>query len=147
MLNPDYKLRPTARQLLNHPIVSKYEKSRRLQLKLNQLGKYLGVFDIHRVFVYLWSRLSVYINALVLPVRKRVCGLLPDSSKKESHTEDHNSSPINYNRAYVSTYLDQYSDDDSNELRHLSSSSIDNSFNIDDDIFPHENFRFVDFSE
>lgn len=145
MLNPDYKLRPTARQLLNHPIVSKYEKSRRLQL---QLRKYFGVFDIHRALVYLWSRLSVYINVLMLPVRNRVCGLLPDSSKKESNTENLNSSPINYNRAYVSTYLDQYSDDDSNELRHLSSSSsIDNSFNIDDDIFPHENFRFVDFSE
>src|SRR5699024_3620322 len=88
----------------------------------------------------LWSRVAVYFNVLALPLRNRFSAFFPALTNHDN-SANLNSSPINYNRTYVSNYLDQYSDDDTNDVRLLSCSSFDSSLSNEEEF--QENLRFV----
>lgn len=148
MLNPNYKLRPTAYELLNHPIVMQHEKRRRAQLEqqksfLNQMPncsfnlKHDDLYR-HNFWYRFWFNISTVINIILLPLRNVFTKYL---TLKNHDTNSIQNSPVNLDRSnYISSYLDQYSDDDTNDYRIHSNLSFDSSISSDEE-FLNENLR------
>lgn len=136
MINPNYQSRPSAKELLAHPIVVKFEKKRRRELQVRAV-----FYHIKTSLVNFWSKIWNYLNISALPIRNYFLNIFPKLKKSDTCTNV-NSSPVNYNRTYVSNFLDQYSDDETNDIRLMSTSSFDSSISKEDEMFK-DNFRFV----
>ncbi|UXI18436.1 breast cancer type 1 susceptibility protein [Sarcoptes scabiei] len=161
MLNPDYKNRPTAKELLNHSIIKKYERRRRCEIGKKKLSRFINdsVLSINRLATesnsfskIVWMVLKNLIKIVNTPLKFVWSYMWPSTNhddflqnyfKSNSNNQipcngldgyenskhlrsSSSSSPIsNYNRTYLSNYLDQYSDDEDNDQRMLSNYSFD----------------------
>lgn len=113
MIHPEYQQRPSAQELLNHPIVVRW-----------------------------WAKVSQYLNRVFTKTKTAISTSnqhghqLKNTSRERSRSPPKwsRSSP-NFNRSYVSNYLDLYSDDDDSYTSEVMSSptrAADHTFRFDD---------------
>ena len=127
MIHPNHEMRPTAQELLEHPFIAKFEAIRSKEVRLKKLQA--KIEHLKSYCTSIWFRFIGYLNWAVSPVLHQLSIYFP-TKRVEGNTPraSLNSSPINYNRTYVSNYLDKYSDteDDFSNLNASNTSWLSN---------------------
>lgn len=141
MLNPDYKKRPTANYLLNHPIIAKYKSKRFYEIERkkfftffrNQFETIEYLLTGSNVGFYIWSGLKQFSQILTLPIRFIWNYFYSDEDSLNFYNRRIRNTPNRYNRTYVSNYLDEDSDEEIFDSRQMS--NLDMTFSSDDEMY------------
>lgn len=128
MIHPEYQQRPSAQELLNHPIVCRYEKKRQFDFLMKKY--FYVIFDFKNTFFSWWAKVSLYLNRIFTKTEEKKMNTSRERSR--SPPKWSRSSP-NFNKSYVSNYLDLYSDDENDNSEMMSpTSTSETPFRYDD---------------
>lgn len=151
MLNPDYNKRPTANDLLNHPIIAKYKSKRFYEIEQKKLLTFFRnqfesidyLMTGSNVGFYIWFGLKQFTQIITLPIRFIWNYFYYDEDILIFYNKRiKNGTSNKYDRTYVSNYLDEDSDEEMLDSRQMS--NLDLTFSSDDEMFA-EKLRLVNF--